>query len=325
MERKDFIVWCFVILFVGLGCAYAIMGYGVSANINEGTGGLHPMDRICCIRYAQRMLKGDFSFYNIQWQHRFFSEKGRLYTYPPVSGALLLPLVFILQKVGIEPSTMLDVTRLPFILMSGIAVLLVIGIAKRYDKRDMTNEGIALVFIFLFSGLLFYSVVKEGKFEGVVAFFLLLGLLFLPKAPSLSRIFFGLAISTKQVAVLPAIPTFLIFLRQGNYKGLLKWVISIILTGTIVLAPFIYASSIGDVYTALVKNFDYVRIQDNTLTYRLAHRISLRGRVPPASTIPYFQLAVGAIQIGVSNMSVHLLVLLRLLQIALQREVWAEG
>lgn len=265
MSPKKFLFACIVILFVLAGFAYTLMGFGNRYDINEGQAGVYKIDRIRSIDPAKSMLEGDFSFYKIGFHPPFLSEKGRKYTYPPVSAFLVLPLVYAANISGMDATRLFYISILPFILFGGLGVLLIGLVSEKYTQKEITPKGIVLVVIFLFSGMLFYSTVKAGKFEGVVAFFVLCGLLFQPKRVIISGIFFGLAVATKQIAILFIIPAFFVFLGEKNYRDLLVWTLSVGVTVLLLLLPFVLGSGLGDVYLALVRNFDLHKIQSNTM------------------------------------------------------------
>ncbi len=209
-------------------------------------------------------MTGDLSFYKIEFHTTFLSEVGRKYTYPPASALIITPLVYVSQKIGISGDDLFDISVLPFIFLSGLGVFLIAIVFEKYTEKEVTRDGILLIAIFLFSGMLFYSAVKAGKFEGVVAFFVLCGMLFLPRRRILSGICFGLAVCTKQTAILFIIPAFLVLCREKNYRQLLAWAVPLGLTVLLMLLPFVLGSGLGNVYLALMKNFDIHKIQSHT-------------------------------------------------------------
>lgn len=261
--RKAF-VWIAVSLFVAFGFIYTIMGFGRSIDIHEGQAGLYKIDRIRSLHPAEWMLAGDFSFYKIEFKTQFLSETGRKYTYPPVSAFIVTPLVYVTKKFGIDSEYLFDISVLPFILLAGLGVLLIALVYEKYTENEITRDGIILLAIFLFSGMLFYTSVKAGKFEGVVALLALCGILFLPKNTILSGFFFGLAVGTKQTAILFIIPTFFVLWGEKDYRRLVVWSASLGLTVLLALLPFILGSGLGNVYLALFKNFDIHKIQGHT-------------------------------------------------------------
>ena len=264
MSPKQFLFWCIVILFVISGLVFTIMGFGDTYDMHEGQAGVYKVDRIRSIHPAQWMLKGDFSFYKIKFHPPFLTEEGRKYTYPPVSAFVITPLVYAANRSGMSEKDLFYISILPFIVLSGLGVLLIGIVFEKYSKEEITIDGILLAAIFLFSGMLYYSAVKAGKFEGVVAFFALCGILFQPRRVILSGIFFGLAVGTKQIAILFIIPAFFVFMGEKNYRDLIVWTLSLGLTVLLMLLPFVLGSGLGDVYFALMKNFDVHRIQSHT-------------------------------------------------------------
>ncbi len=175
-----------------------------------------------------------------------------------------MPMVLASKCIGMGNDDLFNIVILPFIFLSGFGVLLVFSVSQKYANNHYTPGGLVLTSIFLFSGLLFYSVVEEGKLEGVVAFFILLGVFFLPERKVLSGICFGLALCTKQIAVLCVIPTFFVLVREGSYRNLLKWLSGLTVVVAIVLIPFIWGSGPKDMYIAMFKNFELHKIQKDT-------------------------------------------------------------
>ncbi len=269
MSERKFLIWCLVFLFCGLGFAYNIMGFGDSLDIDQGQGGFYRFDRNQCLDMAGFILDGDFGFYSRELvQVDLFSEPGGTYNYPPLSGIMEVPVVFLSRLAGMEDSALFDISIFPFILLSGLTILVICSVFERYAAEEVTNGAIILACTFLFSGMLLYSVVREGKFEGVIAFFALLGIFFLPKSKTISGICFGLAICTKQTAVLLVIPTFFALLRERQYKDLLKWGAALSITALIIMTPFILGSGLERVHLSLAKNMDLFKIQgDSTIGY----------------------------------------------------------
>jgi hypothetical protein len=263
-ERK-FVIWCLVFLFCGLGFAYNIMGFGNSLGVEEGQGGLHRTDRNQSIDMAEFILDGDFGFYSRETMNvAMISEPGGRYNYPPMSGIIEAPVVLFSRLMGMKGGELFDISIFPFILLSGLAILIICSVFEKYTAEEVTNGGIILISIFLFSGLLFYSVVREGKFEGMIAFFALLGIFFLPKSKTISGICFGLAICTKQIAVLLVIPTFFVLLQEKQYKDLIRWGAAVSITALIIMVPFILGSGFERVHLSLSKNMDLFRIQGSS-------------------------------------------------------------
>lgn len=262
MSKRKFFVWCLVLLFLGLGFSYTIMGFGNSLDMHEGQGGFYRFDRVQSIDMAKFMLSGDFGFYSRKiLDVSMISEPGGEYNYPPLSGIIAVPIVLLSRALGLTESDLFDLSIFPFILLSGFAALLIASIFERYAEKELTNEGALLICIFLFSGLLFYSVVREGKFEGAVAFFVLLGIFFLPKSKTISGICFGLAICTKQIAILFVIPTFFVLWQEKQHRNTIKWGAALSLTVLLIMAPFIWGSGMERVHLSLSKNMDLFKIQ----------------------------------------------------------------
>ena len=273
MRPQKFTINLLAILFICAGIAYTSMGFGKSIDIHEGQGGIFRVDRKQSIQMAEFMLNGDFGFYSREMiDADMLSAPGGKYNYPPVTAIMEVPILLWGRALGSTKNDIFNISIFPFILFSGLSVLLIGSIFERYSREHMTNDGAILIGIFLFSGLLFYSVVKEGKFEGVIAFFVLLGIFLLPRNKVLSGISFGLAVCTKQTAILFVIPTFFVLCQEKGYKDVMKWSLSLALCVLLIMMPFILGSGMGRVYLSLLKNMDLFGIQEHTLIgyiYRL--------------------------------------------------------
>ncbi len=270
MTKERFIVWCFAIAFVGFGSSYIIMGFGNSIDLDEGQGEVCRIDRLTAIDLAKSVLRGNLSIYKEPSRAGIFSGEGRGYVYPPLAGLIILPLVSLSGRLWQE-GQLFEISVLPFVFLTGFTVLIMQSIMEKHINRKIALQEVLLLGIFLFSGMLFYAVVKLGKFEGVVAFLLLLGILFLPHRKVLSGICFGLALCTKQTAILAVIPTFFILFEEGNYRSLALWSSSLVAVVLIVFLPFLLVSGIHDTYFAMMKNSDLVKVQaDTTIGYMYA-------------------------------------------------------
>lgn len=278
MSWQKFVACCLVILFIGLGFGYTVMGFGSPNEFDEGLAVTPRFDRLKCLNMAKSITRGDLSFYKVPYKPHFMSDEGRFYLYPPLSGILVAPLILLSEKMGLEGRSLFDISILPFIFLSGLAAYLVLDIRTKYKGSEALSDHVVSMGIFLFSGFLFYSVVVEGKFEGVVAFFILLGIFFLPNKKVLSGICFGLAVCTKQIAILALIPTFFVLWREANVKAMLKWVFSLAIVTFVVLLPFLLASGLENLYLAMFRNFDFYKIQPaTTVGYLYAALKSLFG------------------------------------------------
>lgn len=265
MKTRKFVAGCLVVLFICGGISYSILGFGSWIDADEGQAGLFRFDRWQIVEMARSILSGDFGFYSSRMiKVDMLSAPGGLYNYPPLTPLLEAPIVLASDLMDMDDAYLFNVSILPFILLTGLAAFLVAGVFERYTGKELTSDAVVLIAIFLFSGLLFYSVVKEGKFEGVVAFFGLLGMLALPERKILSGICFGLAMCTKQVAILFVIPTFFVLCNGRRYVDVLKWSLSLGLTVLLIMSPFLWGSGMERVYLSLSKNMDLFKIQENS-------------------------------------------------------------
>ncbi|GAB4343132.1 MAG: hypothetical protein Kow0099_21270 [Candidatus Abyssubacteria bacterium] len=264
MGREKFLVWVMVILFLAFSSAYTIMGYGSLYDPDEGEGGLYRFDRGQSIRVARAVLSGDFGVYEREMRTEFLSETGRTRTYPPGSSLLVAPFVCVADKLQFPNDVLFSLATIPFIFLSGFGVALIVSIIEKFQMRDITKAELVLIGVFLFGGLLFYCCVKEGKFEGVVAFFTLAGIWFLPDRKLLSGICFGAALCTKQSAILAVAPTFLVLVGEKKFGNLIYWSLGLCTTVLCLFLPFVIGSGLNNVYMGIMRTFDFCRIQEST-------------------------------------------------------------
>jgi hypothetical protein len=264
MSREKFLVWVLVILFLAFSSAYTIMGYGHLYDPDEGEGGLYRFDRNQSIRVARAVLSGDFSVYKREMRTGFLSDTGRTRTYPPGSSLLVAPFMYTADRLRLDDDVLFSVSIIPFIFLSGLGVVLIASIIEKFQAGQVTRADLVLIAVFLFGGLLFYCSVREGKFEGVVAFLTLAGMYFLPERKLLSGMFFGAALCTKQSAALAVMPTFLVLAGERNFKNLIAWSLGLCGTVLILFMPFIIGSGLGNVYMGVMRTFDYCIIQEST-------------------------------------------------------------
>jgi hypothetical protein len=236
-----------------------MMGYE-DIDPNEGIGLAGKCDHEQPLRCADSVVSGKFDVYTKEWKDPLLKGGvGRTATYPPLTGYIVLPPYLITKAAGLNEEVTFALTYEPFILLCVIGLFLAILLVQRYHQISTLDVAIATI---LLCGSSFYAI-KNYKFEITIPFFIVASMLFLPKRKILSGVFFGLAICTKQIAILAAIPVFFYLCAEKNYRQVAVWAMAAGLTIFVVYFPFILGSGIGNIYVGQVKTFDLHPIQSD--------------------------------------------------------------
>jgi hypothetical protein len=260
MSKNLFSVGLIGILFLMVSSTYLIMGYD-DVDPEEGIGLSAKNDHEQPIRYAESIMNGDFDVYAKEWESGLLrGGVGRSATYPPLTGYIVLAPYLITRAAGSNQETVFALTYEPFIFLCVFGLFLAILLVHRYHQISALDIAIGAILLF---GSSFYAV-KNYKFEIAIPFFIVAGVLFLPRRKILSGVFFGLAICTKQIAVLAAIPVFFHLCAEKNYRQVAVWAIGAGVTILAVHFPFILGSGIDNIYVGQFKSFDLHPIQAHT-------------------------------------------------------------
>lgn len=268
-----------VLAFVIMGLVYRILGYGDSfESIHQGVG-FPSYDLNINAEIARSVINGKFDAYKKQWRGIQLTSTGGL-VYPPLTGYLIAPVYLAAKKFGFSSKEIIfGFSPIPFIILSGAAVFLIVLLGEGYPSKGNPRDSVLVASILAFGGLLFHEGVVNGKFEGVIAFFLLLGMLAARRGHALSAIFFALAACTKQTAILVLLPTVIVLTanaaRDKNLKGLAIWLSCFGATILAVFLPFIIGSGPYNIYGGIFQTLHMVKIMGRSPVWYLCRLIAL--------------------------------------------------
>jgi Gpi18-like mannosyltransferase len=163
------------------------------------------------------------------------------FAYGPVSLLLMAPFKLASEAVGAPEPLERWIVWLPFFFADALAGLLVCRVVRRSPLA--TPGMLAFVYaLYLLSWPVFFGSPVHSHFESVVLAFLLLGLMSTEKQQYLvGGVLCGLAMLTKQTAIVVVIPQLFILWRAVGWRAALRFGGAVAVTGLVVMAPYLVA------------------------------------------------------------------------------------
>ena len=174
------------------------------------------------------------------------------FAYGPVSLFVMAPFKLLSEALGAPENLERWLVWLPFYFADLLAALLICRIARRSPLASRSM----LLFIFsayLGSWLVFFTSPVDSHFESLVLCFLLLAVTSTEKRRYvLGGVLCGLALLTKQSAIVVVLPSlFLAWRAGGRWNAVLRFGGAIALTGLVVMLPYFVADPANTWYMAV--------------------------------------------------------------------------
>lgn len=177
-----------------------------------------------------------------QWLHLYENHQGYFsFIFTPLPFFLLAPFRFVGQALGLSPGPQAALMALPMIAGDLLSAVWLVRLVRRFRPAG-EGESLFLFTLFLTAWVVFFDSAYHSHFESILLLFFLLFLERLKAGHSLAAGFFlGLALLTKQTALIPAIPCFLALGSGRPRKAFWQVLGAAVLTVLTVMAPFLIA------------------------------------------------------------------------------------
>jgi uncharacterized membrane protein len=160
------------------------------------------------------------------------------FAYGPISLFVMAPFKLFSEALGAPHELERWLVWLPIYFADVLAALLLCRFARR---SPLATPGM-LLFVYTFclsSWLVFFASPVDSHFESLVLVFLLLGLFAAEKQRFvLAGVLVGLAMLTKQSALVIAVPALAVVWRSTGWKAALKYAVAVLVTGLVVMLPY---------------------------------------------------------------------------------------
>jgi hypothetical protein len=244
---------------------------------------------------ARKLIHFDLNLYDKRIMQDFAPPEGIAFQYGPVPAIILMPFLAIsdLFKMDLFRDMII---RLPFIIFDFLCVYEVGLILRRQFRLDKRFEFLAS-FLLLLSPLFFFASVINGKFESMIALFILKSIEKLDEKPLMSGVWMALALASKTYALVAFIPISLLMLTRSSenisFKRFLLFVASTFSTLLIIMGPFLFAN-VHNVLFAFIESPGRIGIIGHT---PMAYLLQLLGisnhlRKAIAGFANFFSLAI---------------------------------
>lgn len=238
MNRKRFFIFSIIYLLIGVGSGFVGWRSGDCEWIRETAGHIF-----------------DLEPYSHNYLINIAPPNGIGYGYPPLLLFVISPFITIGDFFGWTSQFITRNYNILLFLVDIANIYLIVSFIKANKPKILEKDLQSISVILFFSGFFLYTSGFSCHPETLVIFCSFLGLHFLRKENFImSGMLFGLAFSSKQVAVFIIIPVlFYLLFNQKSKLAILKFLLSILLTILFLILPFL----VHDFHTTIYGIFGY--------------------------------------------------------------------